>query len=199
MFYPNSTCRLMNMVFSAGELLPSHVLSTSCCWKWMYVFLLFSNLLPKFHLSSHEHGIFSKWVVAFPCIKYMLLLKVKLFLLFSNVLPKFHLSFHERGILSEWVVAFPCIKYMLMLKVNVFLLFPIFYPNSTCCLMNTVFSGSELLPSHVLSTYMLLLKVNVFLLFPIFYPNSTCRLMNTVFSGSELLPSHVLSTCCCWK
>ena len=140
-----------------------HVLSTCCCWTFTY-FSLFSNLLPKFYLLSYKHGIFSGWVVAFSCIKYMLLLKVNVFLLFSNLLPKFYLSSHEHGIFSKWVVAFPCIKYMLLLKVNVFLIF------------------SNLLPKfHLLSyehgilrkwvaafpciKYMLLLKVNVFLLF----------------------------------
>ena len=146
------------------------------CIKYMLllkvnVFLLFSNLLPKFHLLSYEHGIFSGWVVAFPCIKYMLLLKVNVFLLFSNLLPKFHLSSHEHGIFSEWVVAFPRIKYMLLLKVNVFLLFSNLLPiaNSTCCLMNMVFSASELLPSHVLSTCCCW-KWMYFFSFPIFYP-----------------------------
>ena len=109
-FYPNFTCHLMHMVFSDGELLPSHELSTCYCWKCIY----FSSLpifLPKSHLSSSVHGILSGWVVAFSCIKYMLLLKVNVFLLLSNL-----------------------------------------YPISTCSLMHMVFSGGELLPSRLLST-----------------------------------------------
>ena len=64
--------------------------------------------------------------------------------------------------------------------------------------MHMVFSGSELLPSHVLNMCSCW-KWMYFFSFLIFYQNSTCCLMHMVSSGGELLPSHVLSTCCCWK
>ena len=116
------------------------------------------------------------------------------FLLRSNILPKFYLSSYVHGILRKWVVAFPYIKYMLLLKVNIFNSSPFQtftqIPFVALCVI-MLFSGSELLPFHVLSVFSCCKCMYIFS-FLMFYPNSTCRFMHMVFSASELLSSYVL-------
>ena len=185
------------MVFSASELLPFHILSTCCCLKCMYVFLLLSNHLSKFHLSPYVHCILSGWVIALVCIKYML--KVYTFLLLSNLSPNSTCCLMPMVFSGGKFVAFSWIRCMLLLKVNVLFLLlsnllPIFHLPFYAQCHGILSWWVVAFPYIVCSCW----KCMYFFIFSICHLNSTCRLMQMVYiSGSELLPSLVLSTCSC--
>ena len=168
-----------NLLSYAHGILRRWVIAFPCimctCKSCMYFFSF-----PIFYPISTcclMHMVFSAGeFVAFPCIKYVYLLKLYVFLRFSNLLPNFNLLSYAHGILSEWVVCSHVLSMCSCWKTRVCITFPIFYPNFTCHLIHMVFSAGELLPSHVLSTCCCC-KCIYFFSFPIFYPNSTCCLM----------------------